>query len=80
MHEAFCLYSQKDIFKPYEKHHATAKDACINADKLNVKNIILYHTEDKNLSQRKKLYIKEGKEEFKGTILVPDDLDVISLS
>lgn len=77
-HFAFIL--KKDIFKPYEKHHATAKDACINAHKLNVKNIILYHTEDKNLVQRKELYIKEGKEEFKGTIFVPDDLDVISLS
>lgn len=80
MHEAFCLYSQKDIFKPYEKHHATAKDACINADKLNVKNIILYHTEDKNLNRRKELYIEEGQKEFKGNIFMPDDLDIISLS
>lgn len=79
MHEAFCLYSQKDIFKPYEKHHATAKDACTNAHKLNAKNIILYHTEDKNLSQRKKLYIEEGQKEFNGTIFMPDDLDVIEL-
>ena len=52
-HEAFCLYSQREIFKPYEKHHATAKDACKNAKELNVKNIILYHTEDKNLENRK---------------------------
>lgn len=80
MHEAFCLYSQKDIFKPYEKHHATAKDACINAAKLNVKNIILYHTEDKNLAQRKKLYIEEGSREFSGNIFMPDDLDVIALN
>ena len=78
-HEAFCLYSQKDIFKPYEKHHATAKDACKNANDLNVKNVILYHTEDKNLSMRKELYINEGKEEFSGNIYVPDDLDVIEL-
>lgn len=78
-HEAFCLYSQRDIFKPYEKHHATAKDACKNAKDLNVKNIILYHTEDRNLNNRKKLYIEEGQTEFKGTIYVPDDLDVIKL-
>lgn len=78
-HEAFCLYSQKEIFKPYEKHHATAKDACKNAKELNVKNVILYHTEDKNLSNRKELYIKEGKEEFDGQIYMPDDLDVIDL-
>lgn len=28
LHEAFCLYSQADIYKPYEKHHSTVKDAC----------------------------------------------------
>ncbi|SFD06926.1 MBL fold metallo-hydrolase [Clostridium uliginosum] len=78
-HEAFCLYSQRDIFKPYEKHHATAKDACANAENLNVKAVILYHTEDKNLENRKMLYINEGKEEFNGVIYVPDDLDVIHL-
>jgi ribonuclease Z len=79
LHEAFCLYSQKEIFKPYEKHHATAKDACKNAKDLNVKNIILYHTEDKNLEKRKELYIAEGKEEFAGNIYMPNDLDVIEL-
>ncbi len=79
LHEAFCLYSQRDIFKPYEKHHATVKDACENGEMLNVKNILLYHTEDKDLSNRKNLYIKEGQEEFHGTIYVPDDLDVIDL-
>ncbi|WP_271813505.1 MBL fold metallo-hydrolase [Clostridium beijerinckii] len=78
-HEAFCLYSQKEIFKPYEKHHATAKDACKNAHDLNVKNVILYHTEDKNLENRKELYINEGKEEFSGKIYMPDDLDIIEL-
>lgn len=78
-HEAFCLYSQREIFKPYEKHHATAKDACRNAKELKVKNVILYHTEDKNLENRKDLYIKEGKEEFSGNIYMPDDLDIIDL-
>jgi len=78
-HEAFCLYSEKDIFKPYEKHHATVKDACENASKLNVKNIVLYHTEDKNILNRKKLYTDEGREFFSGNILVPNDLDIIEL-
>lgn len=79
MHEAFCLYSQKDIFKPYEKHHSTVKDACENATKLNVENIILFHTEDKNLNIRQKLYIEEGKKYFNGEILVPNDLEVIKI-
>ncbi len=78
-HEAFCLYAQRDIFKPYEKHHATAKDACKNAADLNVKNVILYHTEDKNLDKRKELYTAEGREVFSGNIYVPDDLEVIEI-
>lgn len=79
LHEAFCSYEDRHIFKPYEKHHATAKDACENASMLNVKNVILYHTEDKDLKNRKEKYTKEGKEVFNGTIYVPDDLDEIIL-
>lgn len=78
-HEAFCLYLQREIFNPYKEHHSTAKDTCRTAKELSVKNIILYHTEDKNLEYRKDLYINEGREEFTGNIYVPDDLDVITL-
>lgn len=79
MHEAFCSYEDREIFKPYEKHHATSKDACENAAKLNVGTVILYHAEDKNLATRKERYIRKGKEVFNGTIYVPDDLDIIEL-
>ena len=60
MHEAFCLYSQADIFDPYEKHHSTVKDAGELAEKLGVQNLLLYHTEDWNLPRRKELYMNEG--------------------
>ena len=73
MHEAFCLYSERDIFKPYQKFHSTAKDACEIAEKLNAENLLLYHTEDTHLSNRKKLYTAEGKQYFSGNIVVPDD-------
>lgn len=79
MHEAFCMYSEKEKFKPYEKHHSTVKDACENASKLQVENVILFHTEDRNLSQRKELYVEEGKKYFDGKIIVPDDLEIIKL-
>lgn len=79
LHEAFCLYSEKDIFKPYEKNHATVMDACRNASRLNAKAVVLFHTEDKNIENRKKLYTDEGRKFFQGNILVPDDLDVIQL-
>lgn len=79
LHEAFCLYDERDEFKPYEKHHSTVKDACELASNLNVENIILYHTEDKNIKNRKDLYTSEGAQYFNGNIYVPDDLDVIEL-
>lgn len=77
LHEAFCLYSQADIFSPYEKHHSTVKDACELAEELDVKNLILYHTEDRNLSDRKRLYTEEGSRYFHGKLYVPEDLESI---
>ena len=79
LHEAFCLYSQADIFDPYEKHHSTVKDACELAEKLNVQNLLLYHTEDKNYTSRKKLYMAEGEQYFSGKLWIPDDLETITL-
>lgn len=79
LHEAFCLSSQADIFKPYEKHHSTVKDACQIAEQLRVKHLILYHTEDKNLSCRRALYSAEGKEYFSGRLFIPDDLESIDI-
>ena len=69
LHEAFCLYSQRDIFDPYEKHHSTVKDACELAEKL----------EDRNLSERKMLYYEEGSQHFKGNLFIPDDLESLEL-
>lgn len=79
LHEAFCLYDERDEFHPYEKNHSTVKDACELAAELNVENLILYHTEDKNILRRKELYKEEGEKYYKGNIYVPDDLDVIDL-
>ncbi len=79
LHEAFCLHSQADKFKPYEKHHSTVKDACELAERLGVENLLLYHTEDKNIKNRKKLYTLEGLKYYHGNLFVPDDLEVIEL-
>lgn len=80
MCEAFCLYADRDTFKPYEKCHSTALDAGKLAEELGVKNLILYHTEEKTLDNRKENYTREAAENFKGRIFVPDDLEVILLS
>ncbi len=80
MCEAFCLYADRDIFKPYEKCHSTALDAGKLAAELGVKNLVLYHTEEKTLATRRETYTKEAAENFKGKIVVPDDLEEIVIA
>jgi ribonuclease Z len=79
MCEAFCKYADRDIFHPYEKHHSTALDAAVLAQQLNVKNLVLYHTEEKTIATRKRDYTLEAKTKFNGNVFVPDDLDEIIL-
>lgn len=77
MHEAFCLESEENIFHAYEKHHSTVKHACEMMNDLNVRNLILYHTEETHGLERKRLYEDEGKQYFNGNIVVPDDMEEI---
>ena len=79
LHEAMCLDSERDIFKPYEKMHSTVKTASEIATSLNVKNIVLYHASDNDLKNRKSLYTEEARQYFKGNIYVPNDLEIIEL-
>ena len=79
LHEAFCLERDADIFHPYEKHHSTVEDACRLAERLQVKNLLLYHTEDKNIAQREELYLAAGKKYFTGGLYVPCDLTKLKL-
>lgn len=80
MCEAFCLYADRDVFKPYEKNHSTALDAGKLAEELGIKNLILYHTEEKTIATRKENYRREATEYFFGKIIVPEDLESIEIS
>ncbi|MDD3368470.1 MAG: MBL fold metallo-hydrolase [Lachnospiraceae bacterium] len=77
--EAFCLYADREIFKPYEKHHTTVKDAAEQAAKCNVQNLLLYHTEDKHMESRKARYTEEAENYCKCRIFIPEDLERITL-
>lgn len=79
LHEAFCLYSDRERFQPYEKHHSTVKEACELAERLEIPNLVLWHTEDKNLPVRKERYTQEGSQYYRGNLLVPDDGEIITL-
>lgn len=79
LHESFCLETESDRFKPKEKNHDTVKSASMKANKVDAKNLILWHTQENLGKDRKKMYIKEAKENFYGNVYVPDDLDIIEL-
>lgn len=79
LHEAFCMDKEEQKYKPYEKHHSTAKDAADKAEKLKVSNLVLWHTEDDHYEEKGSLYQKEAAGVFSGNIVVPKDLDRILL-
>lgn len=80
LHEAFCLYSEAERFKPYEKHHSTVKEACELAESFGIPNLLLYHTEETHGKERKKLYVEEGRQYYHGNLYVPDDLELFELT
>jgi len=79
LHEAFCLYSEAAMYKPYGKQHATVKEACELAEEMGIPNLVLWHTEDANYERRKELYSEEGKRYYHGNLFVPYDLETIDL-
>lgn len=79
LHEAFCLERDSEIFKPHDIHHSTMKDACEFAESLNIKNLIIYHTEDQTFANRQELYYNEGREYYHGNLYIPEDLETFVL-
>lgn len=78
--EAYCLNAEADVYKPYEIKHSTALDAARNAQKLGAKSLVLIHTVDNDLKNRKMRYTAEAKTVFDGNVFVPDDLETATLS
>ncbi|MBQ7691035.1 MAG: MBL fold metallo-hydrolase [Muribaculaceae bacterium] len=78
--EAFCLWSERQRFNPYEKHHSTALDAGRMAGRLQARRLVLYHTEDRRLATRRTAYTAEAAQHFTGIVHVPDDLETVELA
>ena len=49
------------------------------AEDLEVENLLLYHTEDQNIGNRRELYLAEGSKYFHGRLWIPDDLEVLEI-
>ena len=79
LHEAMCLEEEEQIIIAREKNHSTVKVVAEVAENFNVKNLVLWHTWDNNIKQRKELYTNEAKKYFNGNVYVPNDLEEIEL-
>lgn len=79
LHETFCLDKEEKIFEAFKKNHSTVKTACEKMNELNVKNLVLFHTEESHGNDRKRLYEEEGNKVFHGNLVVPEDLEEIIL-
>ena len=80
------ITAQESLSRSFDQIFGSAAKARVEMDfvretanKLGVENLVLYHTEDKNLPRRKELYTREGREYFAGGLYIPDDLERIQL-
>lgn len=76
---AFCRYADREIFKPYEKHHSTVADVARLAAELKIPRTVLVHCEDRTLPDRSRLYKTEAAGIYAGRLEVPEDLETIEL-
>lgn len=78
-HEVYNTSKQEMSTTLVRKTHSTVGDVCTIMNKLNVKNLMLWHSYDTEIETRKERFLAEGKKIYKGNLYVPDDLDVIDL-
>lgn len=79
--EAFCSDEDKELKKPYEKQHITAKDAGNIATVLKAKNLIISHIADYTNNRKDQLVElqQDASTSFSGPIIVPHDNDTLDL-
>lgn len=80
LHEAFCLEAERRCYPLERMHHSSVVDACRTAQELGAHSLVLYHARDNELDQRKRRYLKEGREVFCGNLFAPYDLETITLT
>lgn len=78
--DAYMCGNEAEMYDPIKKHHhSTVKYISQIAEKVKVKNLILSHTIDNNLINRKKEFTEDAKLYYNGNVIVPNDLETIIL-
>lgn len=78
--DAFMAGKEAEEYNPIKKHsHSTVEFTSELCQRLNVENVILSHTVDTDLANRKKIFTQDAKQYFDGNVFVPDDLEIIEI-
>ena len=78
--DAYMAEKEAEEYNPIQKHHhSTVKFVAELCKELNVKNVIMSHTVDTDLENRKKLFTEDAHKYYGGKVYVPDDLEVIEI-
>lgn len=79
--DAYMSGVKSEEYNPIKRHgHSSVKYISKIANENNVKNLILIHTIDDDLKNRKKDFIKDAKKYYNGKVYVPNDLEMIKLN
>ena len=79
--EAFCLDAERQRYRPGELHHATVREAARCAARFDVRNLVLWHTEDETTyGRRRELYTAEAAQYCNCRVWVPEDGETIPLT
>lgn len=74
--DAYMAGEEAEQYNPIKRHHhSTVKFVSEMAERLNVKNIILSHSTDKDIGNRKQIFTADAKKYYKGNVFVPYDLE-----
>jgi ribonuclease Z len=76
IHDA--TYDDTEADRGLEFYHATASQAGMAASALNARTLVLVHTSSRYTDAQ--VHISEAKKKFSGSIIAPDDLDIVEVA
>lgn len=79
IHEVLCQTEDEERINPDKLFHSSTRMVGTIMEKLKVKNIILIHTNEDDLENKKASYKEDLKKYYSGNIYVPFDYDVIKI-
>lgn len=78
--DAYMAGKEAEEYDPIQRHHhSTVKFVAELCMELNVENVIMSHTVDTDLKNRKKVFSEDAYKYYNGNVFVPDDLEVIEI-